>query len=164
MAKSTHLLVGKPTAQSGKNEARIERARELLEDHGVETDFLPSEPDGGTVDVVRRALRDGGYGHVIAMGGDGTFREVAAGLLESGRTEEVAMAMLPTGTANDQGRSFGLSALEEDLEDNAAVIAEGRETRLDAGHIAALGDGGTVARDTWFFDSAAWGMSARNRW
>jgi hypothetical protein len=44
------------------------------------------------------------------MGGDGTFSEVARGLHASGRAEDIPLAMLPTGTANDQGRSFGLSA------------------------------------------------------
>ena len=52
------------------------------------------------------------------MGGDGTFREVATGLLDSGRAEDVALAMLPTGTANDQGKSFGLDAGEAALERN----------------------------------------------
>ena len=35
------------------------------------------------------------------MGGDGTFREVAAGLFTSAAREKVALGMLPTGTAND---------------------------------------------------------------
>jgi diacylglycerol kinase family enzyme len=89
------------------------------------------------------------------MGGDGTFREVGSGLLESGRAEEVTMAMLPTGTANDQGRSFGLDAGEAALERNLQVLIAGRETRLDAGKMT------TSDRSAWFFDSAGWGISAR---
>src|SRR6185369_12154523 len=70
-------------------------------------------------------------------------------------------AMLPTGTANDQGRSFGLEASEDALPRNVAVIAARRETRLDAGRIHAMtGEGATVARSV-FFDSAGWGLSAR---
>ncbi len=91
------------------------------------------------------------------MGGDGTFREVAAGILESGRGDAVALAMLPTGTANDQGRSFGVYAGDDQLSVNVAVVAAAKETRLDAGRIE-LAEAATKA---WFFDSAGWGLSAR---
>jgi diacylglycerol kinase family enzyme len=89
------------------------------------------------------------------MGGDGTFREVASGLLESGRAADVTMAMLPTGTANDQGRSFGLEAGDASLDRNLDVIVAARETRLDAGRMTTPGGA------AWFFDSAGWGISAR---
>jgi diacylglycerol kinase family enzyme len=69
--------------------------------------------------------------------------------------------MLPTGTANDQGRSFGLEASDASLERNLAVLVAGRETRLDAGRIRATDAGGAVLADTAFFDSAGWGISAR---
>jgi diacylglycerol kinase family enzyme len=90
------------------------------------------------------------------MGGDGTFREVASGLLDSGRADAVAMGMLPTGTANDQGRSFGLDAGDAALESNLGVVAAGKETRLDAGRLEVAG-----REPAWFFDSAGWGVSAR---
>ena len=61
------------------------------------------------------------------MGGDGTFAEVAKGMLASQHAREVAMGMLPTGTANDQGKSFGLAAGPGALERN---VARGRR-RLD---------------------------------
>jgi diacylglycerol kinase family enzyme len=152
---ATHLLVGNPTAQSGKNAERIDRAVRDLGAAGVVCDVLATLPAGATIPAVADRLRGSGYRCVIAMGGDGTFREVASGLLESGRSAEVAMAMLPTGTANDQGRSFGLDAGEAALERNLTVLVAGRETRLDAGKIGASG------RSAWFFDSAGWGISAR---
>src|ERR1700683_4712017 len=106
----THLLVGNPTAQSGRNAERIERAVRGLEGRGVSCDVLATLPEGKTIGAVAEGLGGKGYGHGIAMGGDVTFREVAQGLIERGRAEDVAMGMLPTGTANDQGRSFGLDA------------------------------------------------------
>ncbi len=69
--------------------------------------------------------------------------------------------MLPTGTANDQGRSFGLEATPAALERNLAVIVAQKETRLDAGKIRALRPNGEVLAETAFFDSAGWGISAR---
>ncbi|HEY8042232.1 MAG TPA: diacylglycerol kinase family protein [Polyangiaceae bacterium] len=152
---ATHLLVGNPTAQSGKNAERIDRAVAGLAATGVTCDVLATLPRGGTVPAVADALRSGAYACVVAMGGDGTFREVAAGVLDSGRAPDVAMGMLPTGTANDQGRSFGLEAGEAALERNLEVVVAGRETRLDAGRLT------TPERTAWFFDSAGWGISAR---
>ncbi|MDB4998030.1 MAG: lipid kinase [Myxococcaceae bacterium] len=130
---ATHLLVGNPTAQSGKNEERIDTALGLLKDAGIPADLLPTLPGGKTIAAVRDALDAGTHRVVIAMGGDGTFREVAAGLYTSKRRDDVAMGMLPTGTANDQGQSFGLDAHPESLARNVDVIRAAHETRLDAG-------------------------------
>jgi diacylglycerol kinase family enzyme len=153
---ATHLLVGNPTAQSGKNAERIDRAVASLGKAGVACDVLPTLPGGKTVGAVADALKAHSYACVIYMGGDGTFREVAAGLLDSGLAERVAMGMLPTGTANDQGRSFGLDAGEAALERNLQVVVAGHETRLDAGRITVAG-----REPEWFFDSAGWGISPR---
>jgi diacylglycerol kinase family enzyme len=149
------LVVGNPTAQSGKNAERIERALRLLRDAGAKADLLPTLPEGKTIAAVREALDRGGIDVVIAMGGDGTFREVASGLITSSAREQVPLGMLPTGTANDQGKSFGLEATPEALATNVQVILRGNETRLDAGEIRA---GSDVEH---FFDSAGWGLSAR---
>lgn len=153
-----HLLVGNPTAQSGRNAARIELAREALSRHGVDHEFLATRPHGETVGVLAAALREGRHAAVIAMGGDGTFAEVAKGLLASGTG--VPLAMLPTGTANDQGRSFGLDSREEDLERNVGVVAAGHTVPLDAGRIRAFGALDEPLGEDWFFDSAGWGFSA----
>jgi len=160
---TSHLLVANATAQSGKNAERIDRALAWMKRASMACELLPTLPDGRTIGAVRTAIDTGACRTVIAMGGDGTFREVAAGLLDSARREDVALAMLPTGTANDQGRSFGLSASTDDagLEKNLGVIAAGHETRLDAGRIRGLGLGGEAIFETAFFDSAGWGISAR---
>jgi len=155
---ATHLLVGNPTAQSGKNQERIDRALELLKEAGLATELLPTLPEGRTIGAVRAALDAGSHRVVIAMGGDGTFREVAAGLYTSKRREDVALGMLPTGTANDQGKSFGLQADDSALARNVDVILAAHETRLDVGIYRA---GGASAPADYFFDSCGWGLSAR---
>jgi diacylglycerol kinase family enzyme len=153
----TYLLVGNPTAQSGKNQERMDRALAFLLAAKLDARLLSTLPGGGTVHAVRDALEaDPAIDVVIAMGGDGTFREVAAGLFTSQRKEDVALGMLPTGTANDQGKSFGLEATPEALERNVAVIQTAHETRLDVGVYTAAG-----SEPDYFFDSAGWGLSAR---
>jgi diacylglycerol kinase family enzyme len=161
MQLKRHLLIGNPTAQSGKNAARIAQARTLLDAAGVPHDFAATAPAGGTVEIVRRALDEGAFQVAIYMGGDGTFAEVAKGILASARAAEVRLAMLPTGTANDQGKSFGLASDEESLPRNVEVIARGREAELDVGRLRAVDAGGALVRQDLFFDSAGWGISPR---
>jgi diacylglycerol kinase family enzyme len=154
---ASHLLVGNPTAQSGKNQERIARVLELLREAGLSAELLPTLPGGKTIGAVKAALEAKRFDVVIAMGGDGTFREVAAGLFTSAARERTALGMMPTGTANDQGKSFGLEATPEALGRNVDVIAEGHETRLDVGVFRS----GAHPDPTYFFDSAGWGLSAR---
>lgn len=151
-----HLLVANPTAQSGRNRERIARVRELFDIHGLRHELLATLPYGDTVPAVAEAARSGRFHTIVAMGGDGTFREVGAGILDSGAP--VVMGMLPTGTANDQGRSFGMSADPSAVDRNVATVAEGYTVPLDAGRLTAPDAPG---RHSWFFDSAGWGMSAR---
>lgn len=154
---ASYLLVGNPTAQSGKNKERIDRVLALLKDAGLDAELLPTLPGGRTVDAVKAALEAEPRAVVIAMGGDGTFREVAAGLYASAARERTALGMMPTGTANDQGKSFGLEATPEALARNVQVIAAGNETRLDVGVYTSAAS----PEPTYFFDSAGWGLSAR---
>lgn len=158
---ATHLLVGNPTAQSGKNAQRIQTALDLLRVRGVACELFSTLPGGRTIPALQEALDRGTHRVVISMGGDGTFREVASALYASRRREEVALGMLPTGTANDQGRSFGLEAREAALPRNVDVIVAGHETRLDAGLLTTRNADGSVQASAAFFDSAGWGLSAR---
>ncbi len=155
------MLVGNPTAQSGLNGERIERARSLLQARGIAHELWFTEPDGLTVAKVAEALRARGDVIAVSMGGDGTFAEVARAIIASGRTDEVPLAMLPTGTANDQGKSFGLDADDGALERNIEIMLAGRETRLDVGHLRAFDESGVAVREEYFFDSAGWGISPR---
>jgi diacylglycerol kinase family enzyme len=154
-----YLLVGNPSAQSGRNADRIDEARRVMDRLGMRHDFLATRPGGLTVQDVSRALRGGAYQVVISMGGDGTFHEVAKGLLASG--SDVPMGMLPTGTANDQGRSFGLSSSRDELERNVATIAAGHLAPCDAGRVTAFDLMDQPLGTNWFFDSIGWGISAR---
>lgn len=154
------ILFANPTAQSGKAVEHIKTVKGLLADAGIHHEFIPTEPDGGTVGLVRRAIDDDGARCVIYMGGDGTFAEVAKGVLGSAHVNDVAMGMLPTGTANDQGKSFGLAAGVGALARNVEVIAAGVTTDIDVGRIQALDEAEQVIKSDLFFDSASIGFGA----
>ncbi len=160
------LLFGNPSAQSGAAAAAIARARELLEARGARVRVLATEPAGRTPGLVRDAVAAERPDVVIALGGDGTFREVASGLVDEG--SRVPLGMMPMGTANDQGRSFGLEPGAPNLEQHVAIIAAGHVTELDVGRVACLDAEGASRGAAYFFDSLSFGLApdilaARNR-
>ena len=75
---------------------------------------------------VRRVAAD--YDIIVAAGGDGTVSSVASAVANAGKT----LAIIPTGTLNHFARDLGIPA---DVDSAAAVIATGRERRLDVGVI-----------------------------
>lgn len=154
------LLVGNPASRQGRGAERIGLARELMSRRGLAHELRSTDPDGGTAEMVAAAIIDEGFETVVCLGGDGTFNQVAKGVCLSGASERVRIGLLPSGTANDQGKSFGLSAKPKELERNVDVLAEGHETRLDVGEVEARADNGTVLRRDLFFDSLGWGLSA----
>lgn len=151
------LLVGNPTARSGRAAERIEAALAGMHERGLPTDLLSTAPAGGTIDLVRDAVDTGKFHTVVALGGDGTFAEVAKGLLKA--SHPARMGFLPSGTANDQGQSFGMSALRSQLDENLDHLLVGHTIALDCGQILRLDEGDRPTHVDWFFDSAGFGMN-----
>jgi len=154
------LLVGNPTAQSGKAQARIDVALEALAERGLPADLLHTEPEGRTVESLRALLDTPGSAIelVISLGGDGTFAEVAKGVLAA--ADRRNMGLLPSGTANNQGGSFGLSSDLAAIDTNVEVIAAGHVTWLDVGVVERLDEHGVATDTEQFFDCVGWGFSA----
>jgi diacylglycerol kinase family enzyme len=157
MAGKPAVLVANPTAQSGRAADWIKSARALLDEANVSHRFVATEPERRTIARVREAVHDG-HRVIIAMGGDGTFAEVAKGILEA-NVAGVVMGMLPTGTANDQGKSFGLESGPGALARNVAVIAAADTVGCDVGRLVISRDLREIHRDL-FFDSFSVGLGA----
>jgi diacylglycerol kinase family enzyme len=153
------VLFGNPTAQSGKAADLIRTARALLDEAQIAHRFVATEPDGRTIDRVRDVIENDGVRVVIYMGGDGTFAEVAKGIFASKHPADCVMGMLPTGTANDQGKSFGLQSGPGALERNVRVIAAGETIGCDVGRLEIERDQRVIHQDL-FFDSFSVGLGA----
>jgi diacylglycerol kinase family enzyme len=150
-----YLVVGNPTAQSGKAKDYLDRAIEGLIERGKTAELLPTEPHGRTVAAVERAIETNAPDVVVYMGGDGTFNEVARGILRSRRRPP--LGMLPMGTANDQGRSLGVRPGPGAIDTNLDIVVAGHVLHLDVGEVELLEDGSVVA-SSQFFDCMGWGM------
>lgn len=152
---SRHLLVANPTAQSGRAARWIDETIAAMQRRGLDVELMHTAPDGGTVPLLTARLDDSDVDVVVYLGGDGTFHEVATGILAAQKKRPLGMQ--PAGTANDQGLSFGIQ--RGDIERNVDVIAAGHITALDVGWIERLGHDGEVLAASYFFDSCGWGLN-----
>ncbi len=154
-ADARYLLVANPTAQSGRAMRWIAEARAAMDARGMHNELMPTEPEGRTIRAVQQRIDAGGVDVVVYLGGDGTFAEVAKGILAA--RAPLPLGMLPAGTANDQGLSFGV--VRGDIARNVAVIADGHITMLDVGRVERCDHDGAVTHSSLFFDSCGWGMN-----
>lgn len=121
-------LVFNPVSGSGAGERAADRARAALERRGHAVEAHPTSPDVPTIELARRAAETAD--RVIAMGGDGTVTDVAAGILAAGG--RVPLAVVPVGTAN-------ILALNLGIPDAPAAAIElavgGRTAPIDVGRV-----------------------------
>jgi len=124
---------------------------------------LDTAGDGGDAARIAACIAAERPSIVVAAGGDGTVRDVAAALVAGGPSPAPALAILPLGTANNIARSLGLLAFRqrgpEAVERAVVAILAGTERRIDLGQADAHLFCGSFAVG---MDAAI--LSARNRW
>ena len=133
-------IIWNPVAGSGAGRRAYERVRAALTAGGIDFSEAMSEHPGHAVELARAAAA-AGHGRVLALGGDGTVREVACGLIGS----EVPLALIPCGTGNDMARALHIPTKA----DAALPIALGGQVRdMDA----------ATANDMLYFNVAGFGF------
>ncbi len=101
MADSSQApIIANPSAGHGRAGPLIERVRKLW---GRAVDLRLTQGPGDATRLARQ-LAEQGCPRIVAMGGDGTIREVAEGVLGS----DTELGLIPIGTGNDLARSLGL--------------------------------------------------------
>jgi diacylglycerol kinase (ATP) len=92
---------------------------------------------------------------LVAVGGDGTVNEAAAGIIAAGREDPPDLAVLPRGTGTDFVRTFRIpTGLDEALE----VARSGMARTIDAGRVTYRSWGGEDSVG-YFVNVASAGMS-----
>jgi diacylglycerol kinase (ATP) len=89
------LLIVNPTAGGGRAVRKLDEARRIFRNAGIETELQNTAASGEATVMARRAVGESRQ-LVIVCGGDGTVNEVVNGLACS----QVPLAVLPAGTAN----------------------------------------------------------------
>jgi diacylglycerol kinase (ATP) len=97
-------LIYNPIAGRGRWQEVLEAVLRTCRREGFEIEPVPTAAPGQATDLAGDLAREGRVEAVFALGGDGTAREVACGLLGS----ETRLGILPGGTANLMALALGL--------------------------------------------------------
>ncbi len=127
------LVVVNPNAGIRRGEKEWPSIESCLRREGFAFDaFLTTHPEHA-IEIVRKQISLG-YRKVIAVGGDGTFNEVANGIMQQKRvpSNEVILGMITIGTGNDWGRMYNIPF---DYKQAIEVIKRGKTFIQDTCHV-----------------------------
>lgn len=127
--KRVHVIVN---PASGQDRPILKTLNNVFRDAGIEWDMFLTKEAGDGVRLAQEAAA-AGVDAVAVYGGDGTVREVVAGLLHT----QVPVAILPGGTANAMALALGIPM--GDLAGAASMLACG-ECEVQAYDIGQTGD------------------------
>jgi diacylglycerol kinase (ATP) len=117
-------LVVNPVAGGGRGQRTLDRALPRLQAAGIEP-VVHVCTDGRHPERLARAAASAGADIVVAVGGDGQARSVAAGLLDT----SAALGLLPSGSANDYARAVGVP--RNSVAAAVDLLLEARRARVD---------------------------------
>ena len=131
LSSARHFVIFNPVSGRSGGGARILNYEGLLRDALDDVTFVATTYPGHERELSAKAVEDG-YDVIVAVGGDGTWSNVADPIIESG-LDDVAFAVLPSGTGNDFGRNFGYDPRSP--ESAVQVLAAGHTRLVDAGRL-----------------------------
>jgi diacylglycerol kinase family enzyme len=143
------LLVVNPKATTTSVRARDVLAHALASE--VKLDVVETEARGHATALAKQAALDG-LDVVVALGGDGTVKEVANGILHAGPQEGLpAIAVVPAGSTNVFARALGMpNDPIEATSDLLEALLQGRRRTIGLG----------LADDRYFTFNAGLGLDA----
>jgi diacylglycerol kinase (ATP) len=122
-------VIANPAAGRGRGSRILPRVRQAFAAHGV-TDLRITTGPKQERELARQAVEEGAD-TIVAVGGDGTWSNVANAILSAGA--DVRLGLLSGGTGCDFAKTTGSPAT--DPEATARLAVEGPDTRVDVGRI-----------------------------
>lgn len=136
------FVVFNPRSGKGRGGRLIQPVLDALARPGTTIEHALTSQAGEEAALAERALA-GGFRKVVAVGGDGTWSNVAGALLRSDRP--AVLGLVPGGTGCDLAKSIGIPG--NDLAACAAIIHDGAVRTIDVGRI----------EDRYFLNCAGFG-------
>jgi len=140
MSVNKIFFIVNPVSGSGNGAKALETICGELDARGIKYGYAVSEHRGHALELTQAAL-DVGEKRIIAVGGDGTVREVASVLKLSG----VEMGIIPVGTGNDFAKGLKLPL---DVLQALEIALEGDVVNVDA----------ALANDAFFINVGGFGF------
>lgn len=136
---------------SARRFAAVQNAVTVFRNAGVSAELLVTNAAGGATEQALRAVREG-YDTILACGGDGTVHEILQSLVGS----DVALGVIPLGTANALAVDLGLTAPPVQA---ARALLTALPARVPVGHIHFRDETGQM-RSRYFLVAAGAGEDA----
>ena len=149
------LFVVNPQASIGKCGKDWPDIKKILDDEGIDFDFVMTERPQHAIEIVRNGIVERGYRKIVSVGGDGTNNEVVNGIFTQQRfpTDQIVMGIIPIGTGNDWRRTFDFSI---DYRENVQILKKGFQFKHDIGKVTYYNDGDPQIR--YFLNGAGTGL------
>ncbi len=146
------FVVFNPRSGKGRGARLVRPVLEALARPGTTIEHALTAQAGHEAELAERAVASG-FRKVVAVGGDGTWSNVARGVLRSG--QPVALGLVPGGTGCDLAKSLGIPP--KDVAACAAIVHDGVVRAIDVGRIegryflncAGFGYDIAVIEDSW---------------
>lgn len=120
------LLIVNPASGTVSKHRIVPLVLKRLEKFGFSVTIASTRGPGHATMLAADGEKSGKYDYIIALGGDGTINEVAAGLIGS----SIPMGIIPCGSGNGLARHLGIPV---DIRRSIDVIAEGHAINADFG-------------------------------
>jgi diacylglycerol kinase (ATP) len=129
------FVIFNPASGRGRGARRIDRFLSLLKRYMPDFKHAGTSRPGEEAVLADQAIAEG-FELIVAVGGDGTWSNVADRIVVSGK-ENVALGLLASGTGNDFGRNFGVSIRNPDLA--VQTLSSGVVRSVDVGRVVTSG-------------------------
>lgn len=134
-----HFIVN-PISGSGKGQRTFEAVSSRLSVRSIPFTYAMSERPGHAAELAKAAV-ERGEKCIVAVGGDGTLREIAMALVDT----DCVLGILPAGSGNDLCKTLGIPTTPEEGMD---LLLGGEVRAMDA----------CLANETLFFNVAGMGF------
>ena len=129
------FVIFNPASGRGRGAKRMDSYLDLLAERLPGFEHATTSRPGEEGAIATQAIADG-FELIVAVGGDGTWSNVADRIVAMGRPD-VALGLLAAGTGNDFGRNFGISSRRP--ADAVDILARGVVTEVDVGRVVTSG-------------------------
>ena len=133
------LFIYNPNSGKGNIRKEISFILESMSAKGYDIRVFPTAKSGDAANMARNEAYN--YDLLVCAGGDGTFNEVARGLMEAKKSGQniPVVGYIPVGTVNDFATSLDIP---KDIIDAVYVILTGKEKSVDIGSFSVGDEGG----------------------
>lgn len=131
-------IIANPVAGRGSAKRIAQLAKAILSEKNIDFELIFTKQPGQAIDLAHGASRN--HEIVVALGGDGTIREVLEGTWESNST----IGIIPSGTGNDYARGLNIpnktrAAVENILAKNSVPFDVCFKNELVFGVLSSIG-------------------------